>query len=306
MAIPDFQAFTLPLLQLAFDGEDHILSEARTTIADRFGLSEADRNELLPSGRQSRYANRIAWAKVYLQQAGLLASQQRGHFRITDRGKDVLKAMPSRIDIPFLMQFEEFRQFRQSGRRGAEVEPDPTSAAITQATETPEELLEQSYQSVRGEVEAELLGRVKSSSPRFFENLVVELLLKMGYGRNRVEAGKAIGNVGDEGIDGIISEDRLGLDKIYIQAKRWEGTVGRPEVQKFVGALHGKRARKGVFITTGTFSAEAKDYVSRIDPQVVLVGGQHLAEFMFDLNLGVSAKATYEVKRVDTDYFIEE
>lgn len=306
MAIPDFQAFTLPLLQLAFDEKDHLLSEARDTIADRLRLTDDDRKELLPSGRQGRFANRIAWAKVYLQQAGLLESQQRGHFRITDRGKDVLKAMPQRIDIAFLMQFDEFRQFRQSNRKVAEVEPDATSASITEAIETPEELLEQSYQSIRGEVVAELLNRVKAGSPRFFEILVVELLLKMGYGKNRLEAGQAIGSVGDEGIDGIISEDRLGLDNIYLQAKRWEGTVGRPEVQKFVGALHGKRARKGVFITTGTFSSDAIDYVSRIDPRVVLIDGRQLAEFMFDFNLGVGAKAIYEVKRIDSDYFTEE
>lgn len=306
MAIPDFQAFTLPLLQLAFDGEDHTLSEAKDTIAERFRLTDAEKQELLPSGRQGRFANRIAWAKVYLQLAGLLESAQRGHFRITDRGREVLEQQPSRIDIAFLMQFDEFRQFRQSGRRASEAELDPASGTITQATETPEELLDQSYQSVRGEVEAELLKRVKGSSPRFFENLVVELLLKMGYGRNRVEAGTAIGSVGDEGIDGVISEDRLGLDNIYVQAKRWDGTVGRPEVQKFVGALHGKRASKGVFITTGTFSSEATDYVSRIDPRVVLVGGRQLAEFMFDLDVGVSAKATYEVKRIDSDYFMED
>lgn len=203
------------------------------------------------------------------------------------------------------------------GRRQQPYEPKAsrrrvvaTAAVVPVQTEahgaTPEELLDQAYQSIRAELASDLLNRVKQGTPAFFESLVVELLLKMGYGRSRLDAGKAIGASGDEGIDGIISEDRLGLDEIYIQAKKWESTVGRPEIQKFVGALHGKRARKGVFITTGTFSAEAKDYVSRIDPRVVLIDGRALAEYMLDFNLGVTPKATYELKRVDTDYFSEE
>lgn len=306
MAIPDFQSFLLPLLELSSDGKDHTLSEARDVIAARLSLTEIDRNEMLPSGRQRRYDNRIAWAKVYLQQAGLISSEKRAHFQITDRGKEVLASPPERIDIEYLNRYEEFKEFRSAGRRVGDETNDTTTDTPNLSAETPEESFERSYQNLRVETVAELLGRVKAGTPRFFENLVVELLLKMGYGGNRVEAGKAIGSVGDEGIDGIISEDRLGLDNIYIQAKRWEGTVGRPEVQKFVGALHGKRARKGVFITTGTFSADAVEYVSRIDPRVVLVNGRQLAEFMFDLDLGVSPKATYQIKRIDSDYFIEE
>lgn len=303
MAIPDFQSIMLPLLRLAADGAEHSLAEARDVVAAELGVTDADRNELLPSGRQRRFDNRVAWAKSYLHQAELLATPRRGHFTITGRGQEVLAEGPSRIDISFLERFEEFREFREASRRN---DGNGAEAGSSVVAGTPEEILEQAYQSLRSDLAAEILSRVKSSSPAFFEQLVVELLLKMGYGRNRREAGQAIGATGDEGIDGIISEDRLGLDNIYLQAKRWDGTVGRPEVQKFVGALHGKRARKGVFITTGSFSAEAIDYVSRIEPRVVLVDGRHLAEFMFDLNLGVTARAAYEVKRIDSDYFAEE
>jgi restriction system protein len=304
LPIPDFQSFMLPVLQLASDGAEHSLEEARTVLAEKFMLTDAERAELLPSGRQRRFDNRVAWAKVYLQQAGVLSSRRRAHFEITERGRHLLSENLERIEIARLKEFEEFREFQSAGNR-------PDAGVVVQApnsvaTETPEEMLEQAFQSIRAEVVSDLLTRVKANSPSFFENLVVELLLKMGYGRNRAEAGRAIGGAGDEGIDGIISEDRLGLDTIYIQAKRWDGNVGRPEIQKFVGALHGKRARKGVFITTGSFSSEAKDYVSRIDPRIVLIDGRQLAEYMLDLNLGVSTKIVYEIKRTDTDYFIEE
>lgn len=306
MPIPDFQSFMLPVLELASDGKEHSLEEARDVLAERFGLTKTEREELLPSGRQRRFDNRVAWAKVYLQRAGLLKGPRRAHFEITERGRQVLAERPQRIDIALLDRFEDFREFRASNRRSDD-EATATAAPASEPTdETPEELLEQAYQRIRAELTSELLSRVKAGSPRFFENLVVELLLKMGYGRNRAEAGRAIGQSGDEGIDGIISEDRLGLDAIYIQAKRWDGTVGRPEVHKFVGALQGKRARKGVFITTGAFSTEAKEYVSHIEPRVVLIDGRQLAEYMVDLNLGVTPKASYELKRIDFDYFVEE
>jgi restriction system protein len=305
LAVPDFQSCMLPLLELASNGVEHTLEEARASLAQRFGLDEAEVAELLPSGRQPRFANRVAWAKVYLQQAGLLSSRRRAHFEITARGQQLLAERTDRVDMSILERFEEFREFRSRARRSDD-EKDSASTALGGGEETPEEALERAHQGLRAQLAQELLEQVKSSSARFFEMLVVELLLKMGYGRSRADAGKAIGRAGDEGIDGVISEDRLGLDVVYIQAKRWEGTVGRPELQKFVGALHGKRARKGVFITSGTFSTEAVDYVSRIDPRVVLIDGQQLAELMIDLDLGVTVKATYQVKRVDSDFFVEE
>lgn len=303
MSIPDFQSLMLPLLSSASGGEVWALGDAREHLASVFALSSEEIEELLPSGRQRRFDNRVAWAKVYLEQAGLLVSPKRGRFQITPEGKAFLATNPNKITIATLDQFEKFRVFRASAKTNKK---DREAVSLPEAAETPEELLEQSYQSINEELTGSLLEQVKQCSPTFFENLVVELLLKMGYGRNRVEAGKAIGRAGDEGIDGIISEDRLGLEAIYIQAKRWAGSVGRPEIQKFVGALHGKRARKGVFITTGTFSSEAHDYVSHIDPRVVLIDGAQLSEYMIEHNLGVSVKTIYEVKRIDTDFFAEE
>lgn len=294
------------MLELASDGKEHSLAQAREALALRFSLAETDRAELLPSGRQRRFDNRVAWAKVYLQRAGLVTGQRRAHFEITERGRQVLSERPQKIDIALLDRFDEFREFRTASRRVGSEAVEASGPVVESAEETPEERLEQAHQRIRAELITELLARVKASSPRFFEGLVVEVLLKMGYGGDRVEAGRAIGQSGDEGIDGIINEDRLGLDTIYIQAKRWEGTVGRPELQKFVGALQGKRAKKGVFITTATFSPEAKEYVSHIDPRVVLIDGKQLAEYMVDLTLGVTTKEVYEVKRIDSDYFTEE
>lgn len=265
-------------------------------------LTDEDAAQLLPSGRQTVFANRMAWPKVYMQRAGLFSSAKRGHFQITDRGLAVLAEKPSRVDIKLLDRFPEFVEFR------TKKDQTNTSSDVeaTETTATPEETLESAYQRIRRDLAAELLDRVKKGSPAFFEQLVVDLLLRMGYGGSRHQAGQAIGRSGDEGIDGVISEDRLGLDAIYLQAKRWDGTVGRPEVQKFVGALHGKRAKKGVFLTTGTFSADAREYVSHIDPKVVLIDGHNLVDLMIDHDLGVASNATYHLKKIDSDYFNED
>jgi restriction system protein len=272
-------------------------------LAADFKLSEAELQELLPSGRQAKFANRVAWAKSYLQQAGILLSPRRAHFQISDRGRAILKTPPPRIDIKFLEQYPEFVDFRTPKVDVATVLVDVPAAQSE--PDTPEEALEAAHQKMRVGLASELLAKVQAASPTFFESLVVELLLKMGYGGSRRDAGRAIGRSGDEGIDGVISEDRLGLDVVYLQAKRWDGTVGRPEIQRFVGALHGKRARKGVFITTSTFSAEATAYVEHIDSKVVLIDGRRLAELMIDFDVGVTTSATYDVKRADSDYFDE-
>jgi restriction system protein len=299
--VPDFQSLMLPLLKLAANGQPHSLAEAREALASEFKLTQAERDELLPSGNQSKFANRVAWAKSYLQQAGLFFSPKRGHFQLTDRGAAVLKNPPGRIDIKFLEQYPEFVEFRTPKQGDTEHAPTPAPAD----TETPEEAFEAAHQKMTASLASEVLTRVKAASPEFFERLVVELLLKMGYGGSRADAGQAVGKAGDEGIDGIISEDRLGLDIVYLQAKKWDATVGRPEIQKFVGALHGKRARKGVFISTGSFSADAVAYVEHIDPKVVLIDGRRLAQLMIDFEVGVSTARTYSVKRVDSDYFEE-
>lgn len=299
MTVPTFQEIMLPLLKLANDGEVRALATVRTQLAQHFSLTADEEEELLPSGRKRRFANRVSWAKFYLERAGLLSSPSRGQFMITERGRTVLESPPRIIDIKFLDSFPEFLEFRakpQESSLVANTEADDTG--------TPEETLEAAYQSIRAGLASELLERVKSASPRFFEQLVVELLLKMGYGRTGGN-GHAIGKSGDEGIDGVITEDRLGLEMVYLQAKRWEGTVGRPEIQKFVGALHGQRARKGVFMTTGTFSSEAMAYVRAIDPRIALVDGTQLAQFMIDFNVGVATDRSYEVKKIDSDYFDE-
>jgi restriction system protein len=241
---------------------------------------------------------------VYLAQAGLLLSTRRGHFQISDRGREVLKAPPARIDIKFLEQYPEFLVFR-APRADSEA-PRREQAPDQPEPETPEEMLEAAHLKMRASLATEILTRIKAGTSEFFERLVVELLLKMGYGGSRGDAGQAVGKAGDEGIDGVISEDRLGLDVVYLQAKKWEGTVGRPEIQKFVGALHGKRARKGVFITTGGFSGDASSYVQHIEPKVVLIDGRRLAELMIDFEVGVTTARTFHVKRIGSDYFDEE
>jgi restriction system protein len=300
MAIPKFQEITRPMLELASDGMVWSLADAREELAKHFDLTNEEVAELLPSGRQARFANRVAWAKVYLERGGLLSSPKRAHFQITERGRHVLTDPPEEISINFLSQYPEFQEFRSRSSKNDNSESD-----VEESSDTPEETLESAYLTIRRNLASEVLESVKSCSPRFFEHLVVDLLLKMGYGRAGGGAGERVGQSGDEGIDGIISEDRLGLEMVYLQAKRWEGTVGRPEIQKFVGALHGRRARKGVFITTGSFSAEATAYVQNIDPKVALVDGKQLAEYMIDFGLGVSMARAYEVKKIDTDYFEE-
>jgi restriction system protein len=299
--IPDFQSIMRPLLEFATDGKEHSLADAREHLANAFKLSEEERKTLLPSGRQATFTNRVAWARVYLGQAGALDTPRRGFLRITARGRDLLRSASERIKIKDLERFPEFVEFRTPKDH-----PQEVTHTNEDEGQTPEELLETAYLRFRNNIASELLLRVKASSPQFFEHLVVELLLKMGYGGSRKEAGEAIGKAGDEGIDGIINEDRLGLDVIYIQAKKWEAQVGRPEVQKFVGALHGKRAKKGVFITTSTFSADASEYVARIEPKVVLIDGRLLAELMIDFDIGVTPVSLYQTKKIDSDYFAEE
>jgi restriction system protein len=302
MTIPDYQSIMLPLLKFAGDGTEHSLRETIEALADEFDLSDEERKELLPSGQQATFDNRVGWARTYLKKAGLLESTRRGYYQITGRGVGVLKQNPPEITASFLRQFPEFVEFQ----RPQKTRVDRTAEEDISDTQTPEEEIEAAYQRVRQGLAAELLQTVKGCSPAFFERLVIDLLVKMGYGGTRRDAGEAIGRSGDGGIDGIIKEDRLGLDIVYIQAKRWDGNVGRPEIQKFAGALQGQRARKGIFITTSDFTQSARGYVSRIDSKIVLIDGDTLAQLMIDYNIGVAGVASYELKRVDSDYFTEE
>ncbi len=303
MPVPDYQSIMLPLLQLAGDKQPHRFRAAVEGLAKHFNLSLDERKELLPSGKQPTFDNRVGWARTYMTNAGLLSSPKRGVFQITDRGKEILSKNPPQINVHFLEQFPEFIEFRQLRK---EKDAQATTPQIITDEETPEETLESAYQTLRSGLAAEILDAVKECSPGFFEQLVVDLLVKMGYGGSRREAGEAIGRAGDEGIDGIIKEDQLGLDIIYIQAKRWDYVVGRPEIQKFAGALQGQRARKGIFITTSAFSREANDYANNIETKIILIDGRRLAELMIDNNIGVTAETSYELKRIDSDYFAED
>lgn len=302
MPIPDYQTCMLPFLRYLSDGAEHTLRDAEENLANHFKLTPAERAELLPSGQQGIFKNRIGWARTYLKKAGLLESPKRGVFKITQRGLKTLDSNPTKIDGKYLEQFPEFMEFREISKpeNGA-----TTPTELPPSRTTPEEAIELAHQGLREQLAAELLVRVLGCSPTFFEQLVVELLVKMGYGGSRRDAGERIGQTGDGGIDGIIKEDRLGLDTIFIQAKRWQGSVGRPEIQKFVGALQGQRAKKGVFITTSSYTADATDYATRIDTKVVLVDGKQLAGLMIDFEVGVAPAATYVVKRIDSDYFEE-
>jgi len=306
MAIPDYQTLMLPLLQLSADGALQNVRESSEKLAQQFGLEDDERVELLPSGSAFLFDSRVGWARTYLKQAGLLEAPRRGFFSITERGKSVLKDRPAKIDVAFLEQFPEFKAFRSRKRDAAAQPSDPVQADFPeQSDQTPEDALANAYLKLRAELAADLLEQVKNNPPAFFERLVVDLLVRMGYGGSRQDAGRAIGRSGDGGIDGVISEDRLGLDVLYIQAKRWDSTVGRPEIQKFAGALQGQRASKGIFITTSSFSKEAEEYAAVISSRIVLINGSRLADLMIDHNVGVASVGRYEIKRVDSDYFDE-
>lgn len=302
MAIPDYQTCMLPFLRFLGDEKEHSLRDAEDALAEHFKLTPVERAELLPSGQQRIFKNRIGWARTYLKKAALIEAPRRAVFKITKRGMLTLASNPAKIDVKFLEQWPEFIEFRDISKSNGE---QPQPIALSPNTTTPEETIELAYQGLREQLAQELLSKILTCSPTFFEQLVVELLVKMGYGGSRRDAGQRIGQSGDGGIDGIIKEDRLGLDTIFIQAKRWQGSVGRPEIQKFVGALQGQRARKGVFITTSAYTSEAIDYASRIDTKVVLIDGNQLSALMMDFDIGVSASASYVVKRVDSDYFEE-
>lgn len=303
--IPDYQSIMLPLLRQVADKKEHKYRDLVEDMATVFNIIEEERKELLSSGLQAIFDNRVGWAKTYLKKAGLLDSPKRATFIITDLGLDILKQNPERIDAKFLRQFPSFREFQNASRNENETEEVFIEEPNTQ---TPEESLDTAYQRIRKSLASELLNKVVDLSPAFFERLVVELLVKMGYGGSIKDAGKAMGKSGDEGIDGTIKEDKLGLDIIYIQAKRWKhgNVVGRPELQKFVGALAGQGAKKGIFITTSNFTKEALEYTPRNETKIVLIDGGQLAQYMIDYNLGCTTQQTYEVKKIDSDYFGEE
>lgn len=315
MPVPDFQTVMLPLLRITSDQMEHVFAEVIEKLAKEFNLTDAERMERIPSGRQTRFNSKVYWAKTYLTQSVLLESRGRGCFAITSRGLEVLRSEHERIDIRFLEQYPEFREFRNRTSRGNSESVGENEAGMSassslivesQIVQTPEETIESGYQTLRNGLAQDLLDTIKGCSPRFFENLVLDLLLAMGYGGSRADAAQHLGRAGDGGVDGIIKEDRLGLDVIYVQAKRWENPVGRPQVQAFAGSLEENHAQKGVFISTSRFSQDARDYVGRIGKKIILVDGHMLAQLMIDYNVGVFETDRYVLKKIDTDYFNED
>jgi restriction system protein len=310
MAVPDFQTFMLPVMREFADGAEHAYKNVRERVAAALRLSAEDLADRIPSGKKTRVDDRASWAHVYLKQAGLLKSSRRGVYQITPGGQQVLASPPEKITMDFLEQFPEYLEFK-SRKRSVDGEA-PTAAAApavdhgTQTALTPDEQIRAGYELLRASLAAQLLERVRQASPVFFEQLVVDLLVAMGYGGSQEDAARVVGQSGDGGIDGIIKEDRLGLESIYVQAKRWEATVGRPTVQQFAGALHGHRARKGVMITTSNFSREAIEYAKTSQITIVLIDGVQLADYMVEFGVGVSDVETIKLKRLDEDYFGEE
>lgn len=297
MSIPDYQACMLPILEMISDGQEHRMADLTRSIADRFELSESERAELLPSGAQTIIANRVAWAKAYLKKAGLLANPGRGIVTITTAGKELLATKPPRITKELLQQYPSFNEFLKRELSSDSPSPKPEEFS------TPEETIDAAFNELNSALADELLEKIRNCSPRFFEQLVVDLLVAMGYGGSLKDAGQAIGKSGDGGIDGIIKEDKLGLDVVCLQAKRWSQAVGRPEVQAFAGSMEEVRAKKGVLITTSTFSKEAEDYVQRIERKIVLLDGKSLTRLMIEHGVGVETVRTFAIKKVNFDYF---
>lgn len=305
--IPDFQSIMLPLLTILNDGNEHALKDIISEISNQFQLTDEERIQLLPSANQNIISNRVGWARTYLKKANLLETPKRGILKITEDGTNILSQNLARIDVKFLETLPKFQEWRESyeNKESALEKISGGNQIEIQTGRTPEELLDYSYTQLKEELASELIDKIKSCSPAFFELLVIDLLIKMGYGGSKREAGEVIGKSGDGGIDGIIKEDKLGLDTIYVQAKRWENPITIHQVRDFAGSLLSKKAKKGIFITTSTYPSSAKEFVASIEPKIVLIDGNELANLMIEFKVGVSVKKVYEVQRLDSDYFEE-
>jgi len=304
VAVPRFEEVMLPLLRLIEDGKIRKFAELVPAVSDQFRLTQDERDQLIPSRRMTTIRSRTYWAAFYLDKAGLLTKPNRGALQITDRGRSLLAESPISIDISTLERYPEFQQFRAKDEVRAHAMSSDENSPVDSAL-SPEETLVQSYQSIRLALQEEVLERLRAVSPSFFEEMVIDLLVAMGYGGSRTGVAQAIGKSGDGGIDGVINEDKLGLDVVYVQAKRWQDSVGRPIVQAFTGSLEGQRASKGVLITTSSFTKDAREFVKIIGKRIVLIDGETMAGYMIDHDVGVTSAATYVVKRVDNDYFDE-
>lgn len=311
MAIPTYEEIMLPLLKLVSSGKTYKTKDYVKELEDIMQLTEEERSKMRKDNKFTVFYDRATWAKTYLKKADLLESPNRGEVKISQRGLEVIKSNITILNNKFLEQYEEFRSFKYSGKDKDDKKSEEgiiSNPEIRDSNKTPIESIDENFEIINRTLQDDILERLKNIDFFKFEEIVLDLLIKMGYGGSRVEAKKATKKTGDEGIDGIINEDRLGLDRIYIQAKRWKDTVvGRPEIQKFIGALVGQGAKKGIFITTSTFSKEAISFLDKSnDMKIILVDGQQLAEYMIDFNVGVSVETVYEIKKIDSDYFIEE
>lgn len=306
LAIPDYQTLMLPVLKLAAEG-DWRVPKAAEEIADRFNLTDEERDEILPSGRQRILHNRIHWAKLYMTRAGLIESPKRGLFRATPAGKELLAKSPPKIDNETLKAFPSFVEFQQSSATGKAKDERPVAAAAAESSATPEEQIDAAQAVLHSALSGDVLQRILDNSPAFFEFLIVDLLVAMGYGGTHENAALKLGKSGDNGVDGVIDEDRLGLDRIYVQAKRYapHNSVGRPEVQGFVGSLVGFGATKGVFVTTSTFSVGARQYADQIPQRIILIDGARLTDLMIEHDVGVRMNRHVAIKRLDEDFFSE-
>jgi len=312
--IPDYQSLMLPLLRLAEDGREHRIGDVIEPLGKQLGLTRSELDEMLPSGRQPVFNNRVHWAKTYLAQARVLEITRRAHFRITDRGREVLRENPARVDVRLLERFPEFNEFKQRARDSQTGGLSPSTAEVTSKTETverlatPDELLRATITDIEAALSSELLDRILAAPPVFFEELIVTLLLRMGYGGAREEAGRAIGRSGDGGIDGVIDQDPLGLDRVYLQAKRYklDAPVSEPEIRAFSGSLGAAKASKGVFVTTSYFTRPAHEFAERHPFKMVLIDGAQLAALMIRHNVGVRTAETLHMKKLDEDFFTEE
>jgi len=302
MSIPDFQTIMLPFLKFAGDGQEHAKHEVVDKLAADFKLSESELKELLPSGKQELFDNRVGWTRTYLKKAGLIDTTRRGFFRITERGKEVLKQNPGKIDVKFLNRYPEFKEFHTYKNNKSEI-----INLKEDEEKTPQERLYNAYEQINEELGRDILQQLKTVSAKSFEHIVVDLLVKMGYGGSDKDAAQAIGRSGDEGVDGVINQDTLGIDRIYIQAKRWnETTVGHSEIRNFIGALDFKHAERGIFITTSNFTKDIIEKVDRSSKRIILIDGNELAKLMITHKVGVSVEDKFELKKMDMDYFIDE
>ena len=308
MAIPDYQSLMLPVLLSSADGEIRI-GDAVDKLAQKLGLTPEERSELLPSGKQTLFGNRVHWAKTYLSKARLFESTRRGHFKITPRGQQVIASNPARIDNNFLNQFEEFRQFKekstQANSDATAQTAKPIEPTFTSQTETPDEIMRVAHRQIDTSLAQELLDRIRAAPPDFFERLIVSLLLSMGFGGSAADAGRAIGGSGDDGVDGVIDQDALGLDGVYIQAKRYANgnNIGSGAIRDFFGSLDRHKASKGLFVTTSTFSPSARETAEFLSKRIVLIDGEQLAKLMIRHNVGCRIEDTLHIKKIDEDFF---